>query len=106
MLERRRDRVQTVHAGPALAGALVGEVPRHPGRLTDAACAGGKHRDGADTERAAVGAQRRLVQCKRRGIGGTDPGAGIATDEEGPRRARDTAGRRDEVLNLTPISAS
>ena len=98
MLERRGDRVETVDAGPALAGALAGEVPRHPGRLADAACVGGEHRDGADAERAAVRAQRRLVEGQRRGIGGVDPGAGIAADEEGPRRAGDTAGGRDEVL--------
>ena len=89
------ERVQAVHAGPALARALAGQPARDARGFGDRACAVGEQQHDARAERRAVRrrgarwtARRRASRSRR------DPGAGVAADERSARPARSRRRRR------------
>ena len=84
-------------AGPALAGALLGEVARDARALAEAAGPLRQDSDGADAEDAAGTAEGRLVQGEARRRHGVEPRAGVAADEDGARLAVGTSRAGNEL---------
>src|SRR5712671_2808728 len=75
------ERAQAEKARPALSGAFAREIPHDAGDLANQTPAAWQHTDHATTKGKSACTQSVMAERKTPGIGGPDPGAEVATEE-------------------------